>query len=95
MQNKETPNRSKAKQDTGILGVWLPRTMLDALDLKAQYDRCTKTDAVRNLLWVALRLSASTDRRFAKLLENNAIDISPVNLRPRKDSNKEDPTDLV
>lgn len=94
-----TPNAPNTpthnKRDTGVLGVWLPRVMLDAIDLKAQYDRCSKTDAVRNLLWAALRLSASTDARFRQLLGNNAIDISPVNLKPRKDKNESDPSDLV
>lgn len=83
------------KKDTGLLGVWLPRTMLDALDLKAQYDRSSKTDAVRSLLWTALRLSASTDARFRQLLGNNGIDISPVSLKPRRNANDNDPTDLV
>ena len=91
----KTEQGTSNKKDTGMLCVWLPRTMLDALDLKAQYDRSSKADAVRSLLWTALRLSASTDARFRQLLGNNGIDISPVNLKPRRNANDNDPTDLV
>lgn len=73
----------------------LPRAMTEAIDLKAQYDRTTKTEVVRNWLWMALRLTASTDRRYRELLKNNAIDIAPVNLKPRAEIYADDPTELV
>lgn len=73
----------------------LPRVMMEAIDLKAQYDRTSKSEVVRNWLWMALRLTASTDRRYFELLKNNAIDISPVNLKPRQEIYADDPTELV
>lgn len=100
MPTENTPKPTKRKyskreQDAGILTVWMPRPILDAIDLRSQYDRSTKTDVVREWLWTALRLSTSTDSRFRQLLGNNGIDISPVNLRPKRESEGSDPTELI
>lgn len=79
------------------IAVNLPRVMMEAVDLRAQYDRTSRQETFRSMLWTAIRLSASTDRRYAELLKNNSIDVSPVNLKPNKDiySDGINPTDLV
>lgn len=102
---QDTPSRPKnragrkprGEEYAGVnpIQVQLPRTLTEALDLKAQYDRYSRSDAVRELLWKAIRMTAATDKRFAELLTRNGIDVAPVNLKPRKDIYKEDPSDLV
>lgn len=73
----------------------LPRPLMEAIDLKAQYDRCSKAEVMRPILWYGIRLAAATDRRFMELLTKNGIDVAPVNLKPRKEIYKDDPSDLV
>ena len=79
------------------LQVALPRVLLEAVDLKSQYDRVSRPDVVREMLWKALRMTAMTDARFYTLLRNNGIDVSPVNLKPSKEiyTGDNDPSQLV
>ena len=103
-KNPNSSNRRRGRKPLGEeykgvipMQVNLPRVLLEAVDLRAQYDRCSRPDVVREMLWKALRITALTDTQYYKLLKNNGIDISPVNLKPSRDiyTDDTDPSQLV
>lgn len=102
---KEKKKTGRPKLDEATLAATvnvtarIPLVAWDAVDLIAQYDRVSRVETLRAILWSGIRSRVSSDRRLQELLESNNIDVAPVNLIPRRfqpnANDKPDPLDLL
>ena len=77
----------------------IPLVAWDAIDLISQYDRVPRVETLRAIMWAGIRSRTSADRRLTQMLENNGIDVAPVDLVPSrfepKKNDKPDPSDFL
>ncbi len=102
-QQKKKMGRPKLDEQTLASTVSItarvPLVAWDAIDLISQYDRVSRNETLRAVLWAGIRTRTSADRRLKELLDNNGIDVAPTDLVPTRykaqANDKPDPSDFL